>query len=77
MGTNTTSTAAAPVLAEVAKLAPIGGALTVYGFTLQEWTILFGCLYAAGLLADLVLRRWAWPFARHLLALRAARKSRQ
>ena len=74
MGT-TTSTAAPAIAGEVIKLAPIGGSLVVYGWTLQEWTILFGCLYAAGLLVDLVVRRWLVPFVRHILARRGARRA--
>lgn len=51
---------------EAAKAAPFGGALVLWGLTLQEWTLVFGCLYAAGLFLDLVVRRWAVPLWRHL-----------
>lgn len=52
--------------AEAAKVAPLGASLALWGVTLQEWTILFGCLYAFGLLLDLVVRRWLIPLVRHL-----------
>ncbi|MNT63045.1 hypothetical protein D3C72_2008200 [compost metagenome] len=32
--------------------------------TLQEWTLVFGCLYAACLFLDLVGRRWLIPLIR-------------
>lgn len=57
---------------EAAKAAPFGASLVLWGFTLQEWTLLFGCLYAAGLFLDLVVRRWAVPLWRHLRAKPAA-----
>lgn len=49
---------------EAAKAAPFGGALVLWGLTLQEWTLVFGCLYAAGLFLDLVGRRWLVPLIR-------------
>lgn len=52
--------------AEAAKVAPLGASLVLWGMTLQEWTILFGCLYAAGLFLDLVVRRWLIPLVQHL-----------
>jgi hypothetical protein len=55
---------------EAAKVAPFGGALIMWGLTLQEWTLVFGCLYAAGLFLDLVVRRWLIPLVRHLRASR-------
>ena len=58
------TTAKDVAILEVAKMAPIPGSLIVWGLTLQEWTILFGCLYALGLLLDLVVRRWLVPLVR-------------
>lgn len=55
---------------EAAKAVPFGASLALWGLTLQEWTLVFGCLYAAGLLLDLVVRRWLVPLVRHLRAPR-------
>lgn len=57
---------AAALKIEAAKAAPLGASLALWGVTLQEWTLVFGCLYAAGLFADLVVRRWLIPLVRHL-----------
>ncbi|WP_122761464.1 hypothetical protein [Pseudomonas viridiflava] len=51
---------------EAMKIAPVLGFLSFYGLTLQEWTLLFGCLYAAGMLGDLVVRRWLYPLWKFL-----------
>lgn len=53
---------------EAAKVAPFGASLVMWGLTLQEWTLVFGCMYAVGLVIDLVVRRWAVPLWRHLRA---------
>ena len=63
-GAPMSTTAKDVAILEVAKMAPIPGSLIVWGLTLQEWTILFGCLYALGLLLDLVVRRWLVPLVR-------------
>lgn len=55
---------------EAVKAAPFGASLVMWGLTLQEWTLVFGCLYAAGLFLDLVVRRWLIPLVRHLRASR-------
>lgn len=65
------TTAKDVAILEVAKMAPIPGSLIVWGLTLQEWTILFGCLYALGLLLDLVVRRWLVPLVRLVRRRRA------
>jgi len=57
---------------EAAKAAPFAGTLIVYGLTLQQWTLLFGCLYAMGLLVDLVVRRWLIPLVRLVRSERKA-----
>jgi hypothetical protein len=49
---------------EAAKAAPFGASLVLWGLTLQEWTLVFGCLYAACLFLDLVGRRWLIPLIR-------------
>lgn len=51
---------------EAAKAAPFGASLVMWGLTLQEWTLIFGCLYAMCLFLDLVVRRWLIPLVRHL-----------
>lgn len=56
--------------AEGAKMLPLAASLTWWGFTLQEWTLVLGCAYAAGLCLDLVVRRWLIPVVRHLRAMR-------
>lgn len=57
--------------AEAVKAAPFAGTLLVYGMTLQQWTLVFGCLYAAGMFADLVVRRWLIPLAKLIKQRRA------
>lgn len=49
---------------EAAKAAPFGASLVLWGLTLQEWTLVFGCLYAACLFLDMVGRRWLIPLIR-------------
>lgn len=61
---------------EAAKAAPFGGALVLWGLTLQEWTLVFGCLYAVSLFLDMVVRRWAIPLWR-LVRERKARVTRE
>ena len=56
---------------EAVKAAPFGASLVLWGLTLQEWTLVFGCLYAAGLVLDLVVRRGLIPLVRHVRARRA------
>ncbi|EMW3876310.1 hypothetical protein ACDX36_26365 [Pseudomonas aeruginosa] len=58
---------------EALKAAPLGGSLIFYGMTLQQWTIVFGCMYALGLLLDLVVRRWLGPLIKYALERRAKR----
>lgn len=55
---------------EAVKAVPFGASLVMWGLTLQEWTLVFGCLYAAGLFLDLVFRRWLIPLVRHVRARR-------
>lgn len=55
---------------EGAKMLPLPLALTWWGLTLQEWTLVLGCAYAAGLCIDLVVRRWLIPVVLHLRAAR-------
>ncbi|MCX2515811.1 hypothetical protein OQ484_00135 [Pseudomonas aeruginosa] len=62
---------------EAAKAAPFGASLVLWGLTLQEWTLVFGCLYAAGLFLDLVVRRWLIPLVRHMRSRRDPSACRQ
>ena len=60
---------------EAIKVAPFAGSLAIYGVTLKDWAAIFGFLYGAGMLLDLIVRRWGWPLLKLVIARRREAKA--